>query len=439
MNGVVTDELRHLRRLSTIRSGKNVKFLTPAVYSGGYCPMRVACNICEDIEGLSYLLIGMPECATHSRGMNSLPEGAKGELRWLYVLDANEVIFGCREGVIGALREMEAAGAKAILMIATCVTDLIGEDFEGIISELQGGFGARLSFVTLGQFKNFGAPIGTWKTVEALGSLMEPKPKNSNTANALFVEPWRDKNAPVEFPLIVGALEERGVQIRRIAAGATLEDYMNAPDAGMNLALSAYTQPLAAKMEAAFGVPYAPLHNAYSVEAIDGVYNDIEETFGISLKGAFGGWREKAVELEQRAARELGGLRYASLTGVDMPVAMALYLAGFGMEPLLLHVQDFHNEDIGYAKKLKALGYDPPVCRIMHRDRDIEIIRRLEPDISFGYLSEPIEGFRCAEEMGDFFGVTGYERTVGLLSRIFTVLETGKMGRRLNIYGPAPV
>ena len=46
---------------------------------------------------------------------------------------------------------------------------------------------------------------------------------------------------------------------------------------------------------------------------------------------------------------------------------------------------------------------------------------------------------KVAEEMEDFFGITGYERTVGILSRIFTVLETGKMGERLDIYGPAPL
>jgi hypothetical protein len=123
------DELKHLRRLSTLRSGKNIKLLTPAVYSGGWCPMRIACNICEDIGGLSYLLVGMPECAIHSLRMSAMPEGTNGELRWLYVLDANEVVFGCRQGVIDALRVMDEGGAKAILMIATCVTDLIGEDF----------------------------------------------------------------------------------------------------------------------------------------------------------------------------------------------------------------------------------------------------------------------------------------------------------------------
>ena len=434
----MTEKLRHLKRLSTIRSGKNLKFLTPAVYSGGYCPMRIACNICEGTEGLSYLLVGMPECATHSRGMNSSPEGDKGELRWLYTLDENEVIFGCREGVIDALREMDKEGAKAILIIATCVTDLIGEDLEGIIEELQPVLEARLSYVTLGQFKNFGSPIGTWKTAEALGTLMTPKETKNSIANALFIEPWRYNNNPVRFPLIIDALEERGVYIRRLSRGATLDDYLNAPDAAMNLVLSSYTQPLAQRMNESFKVPYAPLHNSFTVEQIDEVYDNIANTFQINFTDCFDKWRDKALELEDRAKKDLKGLKYAFLTGVDMPVALARYLSVFEMEPLILHIQDFHNEDIGYAKELKELGYDPPTCRIMHRDRDIEIIKQLKPDISFGYIQNPIDGFRVAEEMNDYFGMTGYERTVSLLTRIFNVLDTGKTGERMDIYGTAP-
>ena len=434
------EEFKHLRPLSRVKSEKNIKFLTPAVYSGGWCPMRVACNICEEIQGLSYLMVGMPECSIHSRGMTSLPEGEHGELRWLYTLDANEVIFGCREGVMDALRTMDAAGARAILMIATCVTDLIGEDFEGIISEIQPQLNARLSYVTLGQFKNFGSGVGTWKTAEALGALMEPRETRPRQVNVLLSEPWHTKNAPVEFPLIVGALEKRGIPVRRLAAGASLDDWLEAPDAALNLVLNSYTQPLAARMEKDLGVPYAALHSAFKVEDIDRVYAGIEELLGVSLKEEFAPWRRKAVELEERAKRELRGVRYAMLTEVDMPVALALYLAEFGMEPQLIHITDLHREDLGYAAQLKAKGYDPPVCRIMYQDRDVVIIRDgLKPDISFGYLSEPLEGFPCAEEMMDFFGITGYERTVGILSRIFSVLETGKMEGKLDIYGPAPV
>jgi nitrogenase molybdenum-iron protein alpha/beta subunit len=439
----LTDQLQHLKRLSTIRSGKNIKFMTPAAYSGGWCPMRVACNICEDITGLSYLMVGMPECATHSRRMSSLPEGPHDELRRLYVLDANEVVFGCREGVVESLRLMDSQGARAILIIATCVTDLIGEDLEGIITELQPELQARLSYVTLGQFKNFGSPIGTWKTVAALGEMMQAQPLDNMRANAMFVEPWRNINDEVEFPLIVHALEEQGISIRRLAAGASLEDYLSAPDAALNLVLSSYTQPLAARMLAAFNTPYAALHRAFTVADIDKVYAQITDCFAIDFdkKWAtnFAAWRSKALELEARAKRELAGLKYAFLSEVDMPVALALYLAGFGMQPLVIHIEDFHNEDLEYARQLKEQGIDPPVCRLMYIERDIEIIQHLVPDVCFGYLREPIEDFKCVEEMGDFFGMVGYERSVALLTRLFNVLETGSIGERMDIYGPAPL
>ena len=436
---MAAESLRHLTRLSAVRSDKNIKFLTPAVYSGGWCPMRIVCNICEEIEGISYLMVGMPECTTHSRPINSGPVGPNGELRWLYVLDEKEVIFGCRKGVIDALRRMDRAGARAIMMIATCVTDLIGEDFDSIIEEVQPELNARLSYVTMGQFKNFGSPIGTWKTAEAIGAYMQPREKVPGSANILFMEPWHTPGQPIEYPLIVGALEKRGVALRSFAAGATLDDFLDAPSAVLNLVTTAYTQPLAASMEKRFGIPYVPLHNAFSVEQVDAAYAMIEDALGVDLSEEFRGWRDKAVALEERARRELPGLRYALMTYVDMPVALARYLSEFGMEPLLMDVQDFHREDALYAKTLKERGFDPPVCHIMYRDRDILLIRDLKPDLCFGYISEPVEGLKVVEEMGDFFGITGYERIVGLLSRIFTVLETGKMGERLDIYGPVPV
>ena len=421
---VTPNELKHLRRLSTVRSGKNIKFLTPAVYSGGWCPMRVACNIVEDIEGLSYLLIGMPECATHSRGMNAMPEGEHGELRRLYTLDANEVVFGCREGVMGALRTMDSEGARAILMIATCVTDLIGEDFEGIIDEMQPKLAARLSFVALGQFKCFGASMGTWQTAEAMGRMMAAKPVDGRRANAMLVEPWRNKASPVEFGPVVGALAERGVNIRSLAAGSKLDDFMDAPDASMNLVLCPYTQPLAAAMKAAFGTPYAPLHNAFAVADIDAVYGMIASAFGVDFGDSFDSDRERALALEERARRELCGLRYASMPGVDMPAALALYLAGFGMAPLVMHIEDFHGEDAGYAQALKALGFDPPVCRMMNIDYDIEVVRRLRPDMCVGDIPDHAKGFPCAEKMGDFFGKTGYGRTCAILERILCAAAT---------------
>jgi len=201
----------------------------------------------------------------------------------------------------------------------------------------------------------------------------------------------------------------------------------------LNLVTCAFTQPLAAKMEASFGVPYAPLHNAFSTADIDEQYDSISKIFGVDFGDAFTELREQAILLEERACKELGNLTFVILPDVDMPVALTQYLAGFGMEPILITVSDLHPEDIGKAKEMKALGVDPPVCRIMNLEADIEIVRSLAPDISFGRLPRNYPStheFRVSEEMGDFQGMIGYERTIGILSRIFTVLETGTSRKR---------
>lgn len=434
-------ELSHLKKLSAVRSGKNIKFLTPAVYSGGWCPMRVATNIAEDLEGLSSLMVCMPECATHSRSMTSRPEGAHGEKRWLYTLDANEVIFGCRQGVMEALRTMDAEGATHILMIATCVTDLIGEDFEAIISELQPQIRARLTYVALGQFKNFGTAFGTYKTALALSRLMCPAAeKRADTVNVLFLDAWRTKGVPMKLPLVVRALEERGITVRRLTSEATLADFLAGPEAQANVVVSSYMQPLAREMEERFGVPCFDLTRAFHVEEIDAAYDVLGALLGVDLKNAFPGWRSRALALEERARRELAGRRFVLLTEVDVPVALTAYLADFGMEPVLLHIDDLLPEDIRAARALKERGVDPPVCRIMNDDHDLPLIRDdLRPDVAFGYLRNPVPGLATCEEMGDFFAITGYERTVGILSRIFEVLETGKTKEVFDLYGPAPL
>ena len=90
-----------------------------------------------------------------------------------------------------------------------------------------------------------------------------------------------------------------------------------------------------------------------------------------------------------------------------MPVAFARYLSEFGMEPLLLDVQDFHREDAGYAKTIKERGFDPPVCHIMYRDRDVLIIRDLHPDIATCTPVIPVENPHQLDGGRGFRGVWG--------------------------------
>ncbi len=420
-------ELMHLRRLSAVKSNNGIKFLTPAVSPGTHCPMRIASVIVEDIEGLSSLLVGMQECTTHSRLFSPKPEGSKGELHWLYVLEGHEIVFGCREGLMEALREMDEAGAKAILVIATCVPELIGEDIEGIIYEIQPELKARVTYVMLGQFKNVSYPPGSWKTMEALEGLMEEKEKKPLLVNVLGRSPEEDH---IPMPSLLPELQARGIVLRYLAPGASLEDFQNGPEAALNLVVSPYTQPLAVKMEEDFGVPYLALHNRYSIEEIDRVYSEIAKDLNISWGNAFEEERQEALALQNQAKERLEGLKYISSLRIDLPLPLAIYLNSLGMEALLLHLEEFYPEDKAHAQQLIATGQDPWICRMVNTEADLPIMEKLEPDLYFGFLQNASPTAPCVSDMFDFYGQTGYGRTSRLLKRIFETLDEIEISRR---------
>ncbi len=423
-------ELMHLKRLSAVKSNIGIKFLTPAVFPGTHCPMRIASVIVEDIVGLSSLLVGMQECTTHSRLFSPKPEGKKGELHWLYVLEDKEVVFGCREGLMDALRKMDKAGAKAILLIITCVPELIGEDIEGMIHEVQPELSAQVTYVMLGQFKNFSYPPGSWKTIQALGGLMEKKEKNPLLVNVLGRSPEEDH---IPMPSLLPELQARGIILRYLAPGASLEDFQNGPEAALNLVVSPYTQPLAVKMEEEFGVPYIALHTLYSVEEIDKAYAEIAVGLNICWDNCFEAERQEALALQNHAKKRLDGLRYISSVRIDLPLPLAIYLDSLGMTALLLHLEEYYPEDRINAQQLIARGQDPWVCRMVNAEADLPIMEALEPDIYFGYLQIASPTAPCVADMFDFYGQTGYGRTTRLLKRIFETLDETEKSRRGGI------
>lgn len=430
------NELKHLKHLSAVKSNTGIKFLTPAVSPGNHCPMRIASVIVEDIKGLSSLLVGMQECTTHSRLFSPNPEGKHGELHWLYVLDAQEVVFGCRNGLMGALRKMDKAGAKAILMIVTCVPELIGEDIEGIVHEIQPELSAQVTFVLLGQFKNISYPPGSWKTMEALGVLMKAKKTEPARINILGRSP-EEKHIPM--PSLLPELVKRSFALRYLAPGASLTDFQSAPDAALNLVVSPFMQPLAVKMEREFSVPYIALHTLYDVKRIHRTYEGIAKHFGFSWDNAFEEERQEALTLQNQAKERLDGLRYVFCLRIDIPIPMAIYLARLGMEPLLLHLEEYYPEDRSYAKELVSMGYNPWICRMVNAEADLLVLEKLAPDLCFGYLSDINKNIPCVLDMFDFYGQVGYGRTSNLLRRILGVLDEVHLRERGNKHGPASI
>ncbi|WDV48124.1 nitrogenase component 1 [Clostridiaceae bacterium M8S5] len=404
------------KRLSKIKNSASIPFASPAVSPGVHCPMRMASAIVEDIKGLSSLLVGMPECANHSRLFTPNPEGEHGELHWMYVLDSREVIFGCRDGVIDALKKMDKAGAKSILLIATCIPDLIGEDFEGVIHEIQAEISAKVTFTMLGQFKNISYPSGAWKTMESLARLMKPQPAKANCINILgdLPEKVNDSNS-----FLYTLLEKHGFKLRFLAPGAEIEDFINAPDATINLVVSPYTHALAVKMKEIFKVPFISLHHRYSIDEIDKAFLEIMTKFGIPLNNEFRQIRLETIKLQEEARRLLANQNFLITTRVDLPLPLTKFLVkSINMNPSLIHLEEYYPEDDIHYKELKKIGCDPLVCRIVNERNAKSLVEELKPDLCIGHIPGLDKAKSVVGNMFDFYGQVGYERTKRVLERI---------------------
>lgn len=425
--------LLQLKPLSEIKSGEGIPFLTPDVSPGTHCPMRMASVIVEDIEGLSSLLVGMPECTTHSRLFSPYPEGENGELHWLYVVDSREIVFGCGDGVMESLKKMEKAGARSILLIATCIPDLIGEDFEGVLHEIQLEISIPVAFVMLGQFKNVSYPAGSWKTMEALATLMERQATVSNRVNILGRSPKEDH---IPMPSLFPFLDRKGLKLRYLAPGASLDDFRGASDASLNIVVSPYTQPLAVKMEKELGVPFISLHNRYSVKEIDEAYEEVTKYFNLSCKGEFDRERKETLALERQAADICHGLKYVLALRVDLPLPLTQYfITRLGMRPLLLHMEEYYPEDENYARLIQKSGNDPLVCRIVNEYTALQILQELSPDLGIGYLPNRDDTFPWVKDMFDFYGQVGYERTSAVLKRILWAVNKSRVFSKGGTHG----
>ncbi|HWQ78078.1 MAG TPA: nitrogenase component 1 [Anaerovoracaceae bacterium] len=428
------NELKYLKRLSEVKTNTGVKFLTPAAFPGNHCPMHTALALSSNIRGMSTLVVGTSECGNYSRNVIAKPKG--NELHWMYVLDASEVVFGCRKGLMEAIREMDISGANVIMLILTCVPEVIGEDIEGIVREMQPQINATLNFVQMGHFKYNSYPSGYWKTLAAFAGLMKPQKTRSDMINILGRSPEEDH---IPIPKLLTALMEKGFYLRCLAPKSDIEDFIAAPDARLSLILSPYMNPLAEVMRQKYQIPFISLHETYEVSEINDLYKSVAEILGIVWHGAFEKLRLQALSLQNRVREAFCGTRYISThRNALMPLPLALYLTEFQMEPLLLHIEEFYPDDRKWAKALLEKGRNPLICHMVNEQADAPVLERLQPDFSFGEIPAGTGQIPCAPYLYELYGQIGYERTVLLLDRmIHTLKSTERQKTRRDGYGTA--
>jgi hypothetical protein len=203
-------------------------------------------------------------------------------------------------------------------------------------------------------------------------------------ARSVNVLGWAPGTACVELPRELQVIKNQGFHLRFLSTGTPLEDFRKAPDAVLNLAFSPWAEPLAQEMERCFAVPFCALCDVYGIDVLDAVCAKVTELLQLDAPLFSPERREHAATLHQQAKDVLRGTRYVCAPiGEVSPLPLAQYLAELGMEPLLLHIDDFTPLQRVQAQQLNAKGYDPLVCHMVNARQDAAVLQSLNPDFCF--------------------------------------------------------
>jgi nitrogenase molybdenum-iron protein alpha/beta subunit len=421
------NDIKHLKCLSAVRSMTAVRQLTPAAYPGVHCPMHTALALAANIRGVSTLLIGTAECGYYSRNVPlSSPYGDEA-LHWNYVLDSKEVVFGFRDGLMEALQEMDQAGARLILLLSTCVPELIGLDMESICLELQPEVKAMLIHLPLGNFKCGGYEPGYWKTLLAMGKAIEKSAKKGMTVNILGRSALEEH---VPMPRLIAYLKHQGVPLRFLAPDSSLDDFISSGDARLNLVLSPFMDSLAKWMAKEHGIPFISLHDVYNVLDIESTYSQIGQHLGLEMAHEFAEQKKEGKKAQKAASAQLKALQYISANlGTVQPLPLSAYLSDLGMSPIMIHMAEFYPSDTHWKEMLTGRDINPIICLMLNEQADRQIIEELRPDLVMGDWGGRSRSNPPSVPVLDLYGHIGYERTIELLNRMARVLRIEKEER----------
>lgn len=328
-------------------------------------------------------------CSSSALGYRELYRGIptalgrpeKYELRWLTTnINEQDVVLGAGRKLAAAILEAERRyQPKAIFVLTSCTSGIIGEDIEGTVAELQGEVKAKIIPVHCDGVRSRLVQTGYdafWHGVlKYLVRKPEKKQKDLVNVASMLSYTWQDR---LEIKRLLGKL---GLRVNFVPEFATVEDFEQLGEAAVTAPLCpTYTDYLSRGLEQEFGVPYFLSPSPMGIAQTDEWLRQIAKYTG------------KEKEVEELIAEEhkiwvpkMNALRdeFLSLKGDGSKVTV---LGALGQGRLLAQTPYFHE-----------LGLDPSAA--IAQDFDELILEETEKLIAdHGDFDILINTFQSAEQ-----------------------------------------
>lgn len=353
-------DLNTLSKLDEISKNEDIKALSHAIFPGTHCPLFGVAMIASFVEDLVVVVAGTQECTYYVKDFAYQRQYGKDNF-YSVVTNKHDITFGCENKIKDVLLEIDRTiQPKAIMLVSTCVLELIGEDFGSLGSAMQDEVNAKILFVPTEHFKCNSHIPGMERSLEQFVTLMEPCEIDQSSINILG-----HRQHGVESTELMQLLIAEGIHINAvIPSKTTIEGLKSAPKAKLNIVTDFVALPMAKKMEEIFGTPYVYFDKHLSIERIRSAYQRLEDILEIDVLSKLSHREEELKELMKEAKEVLGGKTFIYGNTPMMAFEVSSFLCDLGMEPILVQVRDLYENDPIYMEEIKNHQYNPYISRI---------------------------------------------------------------------------
>jgi hypothetical protein len=181
---------------------------------------------------------------------------------------------------------------------------------------------------------------------------------------------------------------------------------------------------LAKTLKEKYHIPYLCLHNIYSSQDLEHAYDRLMDILNIEDFNDLDSLKEQLRNLEKQCVEVLKHKVYIATNAELDVIPFASYLSCFKMTPLLLHVEEFYEENKEFSDKIVEYGVNPYVCYVSDNNKVVDIIEEHKVDLCFGDCKAMLgEKLITSKELMRMMQLSGYERSIFLLKSLLSLLN----------------
>lgn len=409
-----------LNKLDEINDDKDIKSLSHAIFPGTHCPLFGVALTASYIKNMPLVVVGTSECTYYTK--NFAYHRQKGnDSVYSIALKEKDVVFGAQKKVEKAIKQIiEIENPDAIMIVTTCVPELIGEDYSSIEYSLSEEVDIPIFVVNTEHFKCNSHIPGMTRALKSLGIAMS-KSETQEGVNILG-----HRQAEVEKTELVKILKDNNIKINTvIPSKCDIEDIKNASSAKLNIVTDMIALDLAKYMKKKFDIDYIYFDKHMNKEIIFKNYEKLGEILDINLNEKLTEERKMYDELFLTLSEILKDKKLIYGNTPMMAFETVDFLSDLGTIPLFVQVRELYEQDKVFKENLIKKGYNPYISRIANIAPLRHLYDTIGADLYIGHENPMLlkEKGLMQITLDSHAQKIGYELPIGMMKDLIKLFE----------------